>query len=491
MVKRRWGGSSRFFFLSALALFLVQYARLLGAGLRATPPDHGVPKGLLPERPTRTTTTTTSLPSAISSVDSTSVVEEGRKATGSALSHMGSPADGGASVQESLSSKEGAGTHGSDPSEVDSMGLPIVDHDNWWKAGANGSSGPPPVKRLLPIPTFEELASSCPPRLEFLHIPKSGGTTIEKAGFQQGNIAWGCCHFHLNLKEPWKDLCPTYLAVNYSLWPKHKKLNDLWHYPLHWLSRNRTLFHHRLPANPYHNLPAIGADYPIARQQRETMLRKMSKNKKTFRERLQRQNITDDHHFSSAARPPSVTCPPSEQELHFFAVVRDPYARAISEFYFQAGIAHKRTPEKLNEPGFLNRWIMTKLKEYDQFKADTSLSWNGKMLHWVPQAEYVFDDQGRRRVRHLLRFEHLAEDFGNLTKRYGLNVTLSDAPKTKSGGVQASDRMGPANLTRGVRQALETHFADDFALGSYPRFYDPNEDSDGPGPQTNSANHNN
>jgi hypothetical protein len=48
---------------------------------------------------------------------------------------------------------------------------------------------------------------SLSPRLEFLHIPKTGGTTIEETATMQANIAWGSCHFHLNYRKPWK-ICP-------------------------------------------------------------------------------------------------------------------------------------------------------------------------------------------------------------------------------------------------------------------------------------------
>lgn len=319
--------------------------------------------------------------------------------------------------------------------------------------------------RFSAFPTHHELQSNCPPRLEFLHIPKSGGTAIEQVATQQANIAWGSCHFHLNYKKPWTNLCPPFLNINPVLWPKHEKLNDLWHYPLDWLERNRTLTYHPMPSNPYNNmaLPATAA------------------------------------HSQVAVDPTSTQCPPDQQPVHFFAVVRDPYKRAISEFYFQAGFATKKTKKKpdnrgdkkMQDPTFLNGWINRKIQEYENLKEILSTDnitsrkgWNGKMLHWVPQSEYIFDTNGVRRVHHILKYENLQDEFHQLMEAYGLSLVLPPAPHStntttfinstrgtsKSGRIMASDRMTVLNLTDTLRVRLQRHFAGDFKLGDYPSY---------------------
>jgi hypothetical protein len=298
-------------------------------------------------------------------------------------------------------------------------------------------------QRFQSFPTLDELQkSTCPPRLELLHIPKSGGTTMEKSAFQQANLAWGCCHFHLNFKKkPWADMCPLELQTVDPLdqWPAHKVLNDLWHYPLHWLERNTTLAAHPMPSNPYHNVAVTNS-------------------------------ISTEKTITSSST--TATCPPQEQELHFFAVVRDPYDRAISEYYFQAGYAVKKHLKKLQDPTFLNTWISKAIQRYRTRRDNPSpwAGWPGKLLHWIPQSEYIFDDQGRRRVRHVLKFENLTSEFQELMERYHVNVTLSEQ-KDKSGLVPAESRLGPQNLTEAVRTELESLYANDFALGNYPLFH--------------------
>lgn len=304
-------------------------------------------------------------------------------------------------------------------------------------------------QRFLKFPSTKELQSSCPPRLEFLHIPKAGGTTIEKCAFQQANIAWGCCHFHLNyaVNQSW-DICPPHLNTLTPLdqWPSHQQLMDLWHYPLHWLTTmNHTMTMPFLPSNPYHNLPMDTPQQQYHQQQQQ------------------------HYQYTNKNR----TCPPDKQELHFFAVMRNPYTRAISEFYYKAGFTFANTPHTLQNPKILNIWIKKRLNEYKTRRDDPHGTWNGRSIHWIPQSEYIFDSNGQRMVHHVLKFENLTAEFSELVQRYNINVSLYGYFH-KSGPIPASSRLGPHHLSVEVRTELEHHFGADFILGNYS-FYRPSE----------------
>ena len=279
------------------------------------------------------------------------------------------------------------------------------------------------------FPTMEnKLRSSCPPRLEFLHIPKTGGTTIEETATMQANIAWGSCHFHLNYRKPWK-ICPRKLITptkssspSTKKWPKHKLLRNLWHYPLHWLENNHTITVRHIPSNPYHNLAARG-------------------------------NI------------PPASCSVVDQELRFFAVIRNPYERAISAYYYQAEFKHKK---KLQYQKFMNKWIYKQCVEYRKYSNDPNIiGYENRSVFYIPQYEYIFDNHGRRRVQHILHFENLTHEFNELMNMYNLNISLLDTKTKSSVTVKEGERFGPKDLYPKVRSALGKLFVNDFALGNY------------------------
>eukprot|EP00977_Amphora_coffeiformis_P019143 scaffold6918_cov158-Amphora_coffeaeformis.AAC.5 len=120
----------------------------------------------------------------------------------------------------------------------------------------------------------------------------------------------------------------------------------------------------------------------------------------------------------------------------------------------------------------MNAWISKNLAAYRDSK-------KGIQSHWIPQHEYIYDDEGRRRVRYVLKFENLVGEFHQLMQRYNLNISLaiSSAIKHKSGSVPAATRLGPRDLDEKVRAELEQLFAKDFVLGNYSLFLKVGENS--------------
>lgn len=218
-------------------------------------------------------------------------------------------------------------------------------------------------------------------RLEFVHITKTAGSSIEKAATLQG-INWGACHWMAF--EEVGCLTPDikdYVAPDYQSYA----LTSPWHTP-----------------------PKI---------------------------LIERVKSPSEHPYGNDAT--------------LFAVVRNPYDRALSEYYCP-WTGYKRSNK--NEAGALNMWLKNKvtnvekvLKDYAQKTEEernvvqgpdlNEDEWDLSQKHFVNQAEYVYDGD-RQIIDHVLHYETLEKDFAKLMTAYELtNVKLPD----KSHGVYSKD----------------------------------------------------
>ncbi len=113
-----------------------------------------------------------------------------------------------------------------------------------------------------------------------------------------------------------------------------------------------------------------------------------------------------------------------------FAVVRHPYARALSEFYCRWGHAE----------GFKKRYPNAKTFNVAFRQVLQAKQRNPNMRHWRPQHEYIFDADGKQRITHIVRFEHLKAEFDALMQRYKLRVRIrSHANRSKPKQYTVSD----------------------------------------------------
>ena len=78
--------------------------------------------------------------------------------------------------------------------------------------------------------------------LSFLHIPKSGGSSIEQVAANTMNMSWGVCMFRKNpvagTVECPKDVNYTVVPLQPSLQEKYTYMTSLWHTPLQYLPVN-------------------------------------------------------------------------------------------------------------------------------------------------------------------------------------------------------------------------------------------------------------
>jgi len=154
-----------------------------------------------------------------------------------------------------------------------------------------------------------------------------------------------------------------------------------------------------------------------------------------------------------------------------FAVVRDPYARIISEFRcpwkgFQAPMqvpkARRNQRHALRASATaaeLNAWVVEQLRggrARPPFKSG----------HLIPQHMYIFNDSGERlvSVHNVLRFEQLIEQFAQFAAKH----KLPDASLEQTNESEMK-RFSLKDLSLTARRLIEEEYSEDFKLFGYAK----------------------
>jgi Sulfotransferase family len=174
-----------------------------------------------------------------------------------------------------------------------------------------------------------------------------------------------------------------------------------------------------------------------------------------------------------------------------FCVVRHPYDRLISEYYF-VHVSYAKPGAKITNTSseHLNWWAQRMLRRRRIFSSIADRdpwSWYPQHMygesggHWIPQYDYVYDDQGRQMVEHVLRFENMTAEFDALMQQYNMtNMSLpqlmtSSSTKGNHTTLEAvknsttTSKLTRKDLTERTKSMIHVIFPRDFDAFGYQR----------------------
>jgi hypothetical protein len=158
------------------------------------------------------------------------------------------------------------------------------------------------------------------------------------------------------------------------------------------------------------------------------------------------------------------------QDAELFAVIRDPYDRAVSEFYYICTLKvfdwrpDQCQREHLFEKGYMNQWLRDKMEDRESIPALTYLTDNG---HFTPQYEFIFGPNDVRMVDHVLRLgDTLSVEFSHLMEAFSLDQVQLKRLNALGAEARDSDKHLTVNdLDEDTVNSIHKIYPHDFDLG--------------------------
>jgi hypothetical protein len=164
------------------------------------------------------------------------------------------------------------------------------------------------------------------------------------------------------------------------------------------------------------------------------------------------------------------------KNAELFGVVRDPYDRMVSEFYYICTLKvldwrpDQCDRSKLSDPNYMNQWITRKLRDREQGTGLSLLIDNG---HYTPQYEFIVSPNEVRMLDHVLTLNEytLIGDFQKLMTAFDLdNIRLQK--KINALGAAARDEsketeLGVHHLDAASLRSIREMYPDDFSVVDY------------------------
>jgi hypothetical protein len=151
-----------------------------------------------------------------------------------------------------------------------------------------------------------------------------------------------------------------------------------------------------------------------------------------------------------------------------FAVIRDPFDRLVSEFYYicQLKVFSWRPDQcdrnRLFDKAYMNEWLQNKLSHKNFSEAQSYIQDNG---HFTPQYDFLVNRHGVRMVDYVLRMEELPEQFHQLMDAYSLDIRMED--KKMNAARNSTTHLEVEDLDETTIKAVRRVFPNDFDLSPF------------------------
>jgi Sulfotransferase family. len=261
-------------------------------------------------------------------------------------------------------------------------------------------------------------------RLEFVHITKTGGSAIEKAGAKAG-IIWGACHY-MNITEVGCERPDIpYIAPDYQSYA----LTSPWHTPPKLL---------RIYVNesqyPYDNADL----FAVIRNPYDRVLSEYYCPWLGFQAKY-RKNIKHD---------------------------KDPNDPAIMNQWVQTMIGNlEEAMDEFKSQQSDSLTMRNDAKPKVQRKGVNEDRFILAQKHYVNQAEYVYDED-RMVIENVVHYENLSKEFQELMDKYGIQTSL---PPKHKGGIY-TDTENKKRLTFRHLDSKSIQMINNFAKPDFEKF---------------------
>jgi hypothetical protein len=144
-----------------------------------------------------------------------------------------------------------------------------------------------------------------------------------------------------------------------------------------------------------------------------------------------------------------------ESNKQYFALIRNPYDKLISEFYYMNDL--EETTNKEEHIELFRKW-------FDSIKDD--IYWNN--CHILPQSKYVYDENNKKVIQHIIYMDKdMNKNLDNLFKKFNLNIDINDLNNDNNTGYKKS--FTKEDLDQETLDKIYNMYIDDFKNFKFER----------------------